>query len=81
MADGLASHGADVAIWGTNPTRTTPPSISSARYDVEVLSIVCDVGDEAAVVAAMADTVAELGRVDSCSSTPASAAGRRASST
>ena len=65
MAEGLAQHGADIAIWGTNPDKNDAAVDRLGRYDVEVLSIVCDVSDEEAVVAAMADTVAELGRIDS----------------
>jgi NAD(P)-dependent dehydrogenase (short-subunit alcohol dehydrogenase family) len=66
MADALAAHGADVAIWGTNPDKNDAAVEQLGHHDVELLSIVCDVGDEGAVVAAMADTVAELGRIDSC---------------
>ena len=66
MADALAAHGADVAIWGTNPDKNDAAIEQLGRYDVELLSIVCDVGDEAAVIQAMADTVGELGRIDSC---------------
>ncbi len=65
MAEGLAAHGADVVIWGTNPDKNDAAIERLGRYDVELLSIVCDVGDEDAVVAATADTVAELGRIDS----------------
>lgn len=65
MAEALAAHGADVAIWGTNPDKNDTAVDRLGRYDVELLSIVCDVGDEAAVEQAMADTVDELGRVDS----------------
>jgi NAD(P)-dependent dehydrogenase (short-subunit alcohol dehydrogenase family) len=66
MAEALAAHGADVAIWGTNPDKNDAAIEQLGRYDVELLSIVCDVGDEDAVVQAMADTVGELGRIDSC---------------
>ncbi len=66
MADALAAHGADVAIWGTNPDKNDAAIEQLGRHDVELLSIVCDVGDEDAVVQAFADTVGELGRVDSC---------------
>jgi NAD(P)-dependent dehydrogenase (short-subunit alcohol dehydrogenase family) len=66
MADALAAHGADVAIWGTNPDKNDAAVEHLGRHDVELLSIVCDVGDEGAVVSAMADTVDELGRIDSC---------------
>jgi NAD(P)-dependent dehydrogenase (short-subunit alcohol dehydrogenase family) len=66
MAESLAAHGADVAIWGTNPDKNDMAIEQLGRHDVELLSIVCDVGDEAAVEQAMADTIGELGRVDSC---------------
>lgn len=65
MADALAAHGADVAIWGTNPAKNDAAIEQLGRHDVELLSIVCDVGDEAAVVQAMGETVDELGRIDS----------------
>ena len=65
MADALAAHGSDVAIWGTNPAKNDAAIEQLGRHDVELLSIVCDVGDEAAVVQAMNDTVSELGRIDS----------------
>ncbi|GAG34890.1 unnamed protein product, partial [marine sediment metagenome] len=65
MADALAAHGSDVAIWGTNPAKNDTAIEQLGRHDVELLSIVCDVGDEAAVVQAMNDTVNELGRIDS----------------
>jgi NAD(P)-dependent dehydrogenase (short-subunit alcohol dehydrogenase family) len=64
MAEALAAHGADVAIWGTNPDKNDAAIERLGRYDVELLSIVCDVGDEQAVVQAMGDTVDELGRID-----------------
>jgi hypothetical protein len=66
MAEALAAHGADVAIWGTNPDKNDAAIERLGRHDVELLSIVCDVGDEAAVVQAMTDTIGELGRIDSC---------------
>jgi NAD(P)-dependent dehydrogenase (short-subunit alcohol dehydrogenase family) len=65
MAEGLAQHGADIAIWGTNADKNDAAVDKLGQYDVEVLSIVCDVSDEVAVVEAMVDTVAELGRIDS----------------
>jgi NAD(P)-dependent dehydrogenase (short-subunit alcohol dehydrogenase family) len=66
MADALARHGADVAIWGTNPDKNAAAHESLARHGRRVASIVCDVGDEAAVQEALAATVDQLGRVDSC---------------
>ena len=64
MAESLAAHGADVAVWGTNPDKNDAAIERLSQYDVELLSIVCDVGDEDAVVQAMADTIDELGRID-----------------
>ena len=80
MAEGLAAHGADVAIWGTNPEKNERAIDVLSQYDVELLSIVCDVSDEDAVIQSMADTADELGRIDGCSSMPGSVAHRRASS-
>jgi NAD(P)-dependent dehydrogenase (short-subunit alcohol dehydrogenase family) len=65
MAEALAAHGADVAIWGTNPDKNDAAIDRLGRFDVDLLSVVCDVGDEGAVVQAMADTIGELGRLDS----------------
>jgi hypothetical protein len=64
MAEALAAHGAAVAIWGTNPDKNDAAIERLSPYDVELLSIVCDVGDEDAVVASMGDTIDELGRID-----------------
>ncbi len=64
MAEGLAAHGADVAIWGTNAEKNERAIEHLSQYDVELLSIVCDVSDEVAVVQSMAETVDELGRID-----------------
>lgn len=65
MAKGLAAHGADVVIWGTNPDKNDAAIDELGAFDVELLSIVCDVSDETAVVQAMADTIDEMGRIDS----------------
>lgn len=64
MAEGLAAHGADVAIWGTNPEKNERAIDVLSQYDVELLSIVCDVSDEAAVIQSMAETTEEMGRID-----------------
>jgi NAD(P)-dependent dehydrogenase (short-subunit alcohol dehydrogenase family) len=66
MAEGLAAHGADVAIWGTNAEKNERALDVLSDYDVELLSIVCDVSDESGSTR--------------CSLTPVSVARRRASS-
>jgi NAD(P)-dependent dehydrogenase (short-subunit alcohol dehydrogenase family) len=66
MADALAQHGASVAIWGTNPAKNTAAASQLRAYGRPVLDLVCDVGDQDAVTAAMGETVAAFGRLDSC---------------
>ena len=66
MAHGLAQCGADVAIWGTNETKNAAAVEALKEHGTRVVALRCDVGDEAAVDAAFAQTVDQLGRVDSC---------------
>ena len=66
MAHGLARAGADVCLWGTNEVRNKAAVEELAGHGTRVRSLRCDVGDEAAVEAAFAHTLAEMGRVDSC---------------
>jgi NAD(P)-dependent dehydrogenase (short-subunit alcohol dehydrogenase family) len=66
FAEGLASHGANVAIWGTNPAKNADAVTQLRRHGTEVHQFLCDVGDPDAVRSTMAATVAALGRIDSC---------------
>ena len=66
MADALATHGAAVAIWGTNAAKNAAAAERLRSHGGEVLDLVCDVGDHDAVIASMARTVDTLGRLDSC---------------
>lgn len=66
MADAMAAQGASVAIWGTNPTKNTTAAEQLRRHGGEVLDVICDVGDQHAVIESMHHTVATLGRLDSC---------------
>jgi NAD(P)-dependent dehydrogenase (short-subunit alcohol dehydrogenase family) len=66
MADALAAHGADVAIWGTNPEKNAAAHERLVVHGTRVLSLLCDVGDQDQVQAAFAETVSGLGRVDAC---------------
>ena len=65
MANALAAHGADVAIWGTNPHKNRAARAELLRHGHRVLDLICDVGDQQQVVEAMHSTVEGLGRVDS----------------
>jgi NAD(P)-dependent dehydrogenase (short-subunit alcohol dehydrogenase family) len=66
MADAMAAHGADVAIWGTNPTKNAAAAEQLRAHGGRVLDLVCDVGDHEAVIAATAATVEALGAIHSC---------------
>jgi hypothetical protein len=66
MAKALAAAGADVAIWGTNAAKNAAAREQIAKTGGRVLSLECDVGDEAAVEDSFARTVETLGRVDGC---------------
>lgn len=66
MARALAEAGADVAIWGTNAAKNAEAVAMLAGTGVRAHAETCDVGDEAAVDAAFAGTLAALGRVDAC---------------
>jgi len=65
MARALLQAGARVAIWGTNPDKTERARAELSAFG-DVCSMVCDVGDEQAVEAAFAESVARLGHVDAC---------------
>src|ERR1700722_1668345 len=66
MAKALAAAGADVAIWGTNAAKNAAAGVEIGKAGGRVLTLECDVGDEAAVEASFARTVETLGRVDGC---------------
>ena len=62
MAKALAEAGADVAIWGTNPDKTEEACAQLVGFGGRVTGAQVDA--DAAVDAAMADFVADFGRVD-----------------
>ena len=65
FAEGLAAAGADVAIWGTNEAKNQAAVEKIAALGVKAKAWKVDVSKEDEVVAAMADTIKEMGRVDS----------------
>ena len=66
MARAVAQAGADVAIWGTNAAKNRAAKAELEATGRRVLALDCDVGEEAAVEAAMAETLSALGRLDGC---------------
>jgi NAD(P)-dependent dehydrogenase (short-subunit alcohol dehydrogenase family) len=66
MALAMAQAGADIAIWGTNASKNAAAAEVLGPTGRKVLTLECDVGEEAAVEAAFARTVGAFGRVDGC---------------
>jgi len=66
MATALAQAGADIAVWGTNEAKNADAADALKQHGGRVVTLQCDVGDEAAVDAAFAATLEALGRVDTC---------------
>ncbi len=66
MARALAQAGADIAIWGTNASKNAAAQAELATTGRRILTLECDVGDEAAVEAAFAKTVETMGHIDGC---------------
>ncbi|HEY5089610.1 MAG TPA: SDR family NAD(P)-dependent oxidoreductase, partial [Polyangia bacterium] len=54
------------AIWGTSEEKNAQARATLEKTGRRVLALRCDVGDEAAVEAAFAETVAKMGGVDGC---------------
>jgi NAD(P)-dependent dehydrogenase (short-subunit alcohol dehydrogenase family) len=66
MAHGLARSGADVCVWGTNAEHNESAVRQLEQHRTRVAAVRCDVTDEQAVDAGMAQTLERFGRVDSC---------------
>jgi NAD(P)-dependent dehydrogenase (short-subunit alcohol dehydrogenase family) len=66
MARALAEAGADIAIWGTNPTKNVAAKAELDKSGRRIVALACDVSDEAAVERAFGETLQQLGRVDAC---------------
>jgi len=66
MADAMAEAGADVCIWGTNPTKNSAAAEKLKRHGHKVHTQIVDVGDEQQVQAGFAETLKVMGHVDNC---------------
>ncbi len=65
MVEALAQAGADVVIWGSKADRNAEAKAKLEAYGGRVLAQQVDVSNERQVVEAMAQAVAEMGRLDS----------------
>jgi len=66
MAEGLASQGCEVAIWGTNAEKNEQALAVLRQYGPKVSAEVCDVSDPTAVADCFAASLKIHGRVDGC---------------
>lgn len=66
FAEGVAKHGANVCIWGTNTQKNAAALQTLKPYGTKAHAIQCDVSDEATVEKSFAETLAIFGRVDAC---------------
>ncbi len=66
MAAACAQAGADVVIWGTNPAKNAAARATLAAHATRIVTLECDVGDEAQVEAAFAESLRVMGRIDGC---------------
>jgi NAD(P)-dependent dehydrogenase (short-subunit alcohol dehydrogenase family) len=66
FARALGGAGAAVSIWGRTPERNAAAVEALVDAGATAASVAVDVTDEAATVAAMAETVARFGRLDAC---------------
>jgi len=66
MAEGLASQGCEVAIWGTNETKNAAALEVLSQYSPKTTALKCNVADQAEVEACFEQTLKSHGRVDGC---------------
>ena len=66
FARALGRAGAAVSIWGRSDERNQEALDSLRAEGVSAMALGVDVTDEPTVVGAMADTVAQFGRIDAC---------------
>jgi NAD(P)-dependent dehydrogenase (short-subunit alcohol dehydrogenase family) len=66
FAEGVAKHGANVCIWGTNVEKNATALTTLKKYGAKVHAIQCDVSSEVAVEKSFAETLSVFGRVDAC---------------
>ena len=66
MAEGVASAGANVCIWGTNIEKNKSAEGHLSQYGTNVKAFACDVSDEQAVISAFKETLNVFGKVDAC---------------
>lgn len=66
MAQGLAQHGCDICIWGTNEDKNAAALGTLKAHGTKVSAIKCNVANQREVEDSFAQTLDSHGRVDGC---------------
>ncbi len=77
MARACAQAGANIAIWGTNADKNAKALDALKSDGANAFAYKVDVSDEAAVIKGVADTLSDLGRIDSMFANAGIGAGAR----
>lgn len=64
MGQALAAAGADIVLWGSNPDRNARAKEALAASGRRILAQRVDIASESAIVGAMGEALAEMGRID-----------------
>lgn len=66
MATGLAQHGCEVSIWGTNEEKNATALETLKALGPKVTALKCDVSNQSEVEDCFSETLSNHGRVDGC---------------
>jgi NAD(P)-dependent dehydrogenase (short-subunit alcohol dehydrogenase family) len=66
MADGLAQHGCEVSIWGTNEEKNAAALEKLKAHGTKVTALKCDVSNQQQVKECFSETLKNHGRIDGC---------------
>lgn len=66
MATGLAQHGCDICVWGTNEEKNAAALETLSLHGTKVTALKCDVSNQQEVEDCFAETIKTHGRVDGC---------------
>jgi NAD(P)-dependent dehydrogenase (short-subunit alcohol dehydrogenase family) len=66
MADGLAQHGCEISIWGTNEEKNAAALEKLNTHGTKVTALKCDVSNQQQVKDSFSETLKNHGRIDGC---------------
>ena len=66
MANGMAQHGCEISIWGTNEDKNAAALEELKTHGTKVTALKCDVSDQQQVKDCFSETLKNHGRIDGC---------------